>query len=169
MYRTLLGATLFFVASSAGAQQGALKQCAEIEDSLERLVCYDNLAKQQQPEKAETKVKEKEMTKKQKDSGQKAAEQSTKNSSEQSFGMEHKEKEEGQLDRIEVEVVAKEKGPYKKWRIELASGQVWKQTDGPNYFSWSEDDTYFIERGAFNSFSFGREGSNRRMRVQRVK
>ena len=83
--------------------------------------------------------------------------------------MEHKDKEEGQLDRIEVEVAAKEQGPYDKWRIELSNGQIWKQTDSGGYFLWDEDDTYYIERGALNSFFFGRDGSNRRMRVQRVK
>lgn len=169
MYKTLLGATLFVVASSAGAQQATLKQCAEIEDSLERLVCYDNLAKQQQPEKAERKVKEKEIAKKQKDKGQKPVEQRADDSSEQSFGMEHKEKEEGELDRVEVEVASKEQGPYEKWKIVLSNGQVWKQTDSQSYFPWDENSVYYIERGAFNSFFFGREGSNRRLRVQRVK
>ena len=61
----------------------------------------------------------------------------------------------------------REEGPYGKWRITLKNGQVWKQTDS-GYFSW-EGDAYYIERGALNSFFFGREGSNRRMRVQRVK
>lgn len=171
MYKTLLGATLLLAAGSVNAQQEALQQCAGIEDSLERLVCYDNIAKQSQGEskQAEGKARGKAQAEKQKSRAQQAAKQHSSSSSEQTFGMEHKDKEEGQVDRIEVEVASKEQGPYKKWRIELGNGQVWKQTDSAGYFPWDEDDTYYIERGALNSFFFGREGSNRRMRVQRVK
>lgn len=170
MYKTLLGATLILVAGGAGAQQQSLEQCAEIEDSLERLVCYDNIAKRQKSEakQAEGKARGKAQAQKQKAKTQQSAKQRD-SSSEQSFGMEHKDREEGQVDRIEVEVASKEQGPYKKWRIELGNGQIWKQTDSAGYFPWNEDDTYYIERGALNSFFFGREGSNRRMRVQRVK
>lgn len=171
MYKTLLGASLLLVAGSVNAQQGALQQCAGIEDSLERLVCYDNIAKRSQGEskQAEGKARGKAQAEKQKSKAQQAAKQRGSSSSKQAFGMEHKNKEEGQVDLIEVEVASKEQGPYKKWRIELGNGQVWKQTDSGGYFSWDEDDTYYIERGALNSFFFGREGSNRRMRVQRVK
>ncbi|MCP1338831.1 type VI secretion protein [Idiomarina sp. M1R2S28] len=167
MYKTLLGATLLLAAGSVNAQQEALQQCAGIEDSLERLVCYDNIAKQSQGEskQAEGKARGKAQAEKQKSK----AERRGNSSLERAFGMEHKDKEEGQLDRIEVEVAAKEQGPYDKWRIELSNGQIWKQTDSGGYFPWDEDDTYYIERGALNSFFFGREGSNRRMRVQRVK
>ncbi|MCA1768295.1 MAG: type VI secretion protein [Idiomarina sp.] len=168
MYKTLLGATLLFVASNAGAQQGALKECAGIEDSLERLVCYDNLAKIQHgkpQEEAKEKNKSKEMKAK---AAQRAEWNDNDNASEQKFGMEHKSGS-NTVDRLEVEVASKKQDPYKKWQIELTNGQVWKQTDSRGYFSWEEDDTYYIERGALNSFFFGREGSNRRLRVQRVK
>ncbi|MGO1328217.1 hypothetical protein U0358_12075 [Idiomarina sp. PL1-037] len=167
MYKTLLGATLLLVAGSVNAQQKALQHCAGIEDSLERLVCYDNIAKQSQGEskQAEGKARGKTQAEKQKSK----AGHRGKSSLERTFGMEHKEKEEGQLDRIEVEVASTEQGPYDKWRIELSNGQMWKQTDSGGYFPWNDDDTYYIERGALNSFFFGREGSNRRMRVQRVK
>lgn len=169
MYKTLLGAGLLLVTSVVGAQQTTLQQCAEIEDSLERLVCYDNLAKRQndQPEKSQGKAKGKEIAKKEREPVSVQARE--KGSLKQSFGMEHKEKKEDKIDRIEVKVAAKEQGPYNKWRIVLANGQVWKQTGGASYFSWDDDDTYYIERGALDSFFFGREGSNRRMRVQRVK
>ncbi|MCK7459716.1 type VI secretion protein [Idiomarina aminovorans] len=170
MYKTLLGATLLIIAGGAGAQQETLKQCAEIEDSLERLVCYDNIAKQQRGQSQQMKRKAKGKMSAEK---QRQAQQSTQRhgnaSLEQSFGMEHKDREEGQLDKVEIEVAAKEQGPYDKWRITLVNGQLWKQTDSGGYFSWDDNDTYYIERGALNSFFFGREGSNRRMRVKRVK
>jgi len=161
MYKTLLGATLLLAAGSVNAQQEALQQCAGIEDSLERLVCYDNIAKQSQGDSKQAE--------RQKSNTQEMTSQQESSSSQQTFGMEHKDKEEGQVDRIEVEVASKEQGPYKKWRITLNNGQVWKQTDSGGYFPWDDDDTYYIERGALNSFFFGREDSNRRMRVQRVR
>ncbi|MGM0430429.1 MAG: hypothetical protein ACQEQ2_09065 [Pseudomonadota bacterium] len=173
MYKTLLGATLFMVAGAAGAQQETMKQCAEIEDSLERLVCYDNLAKRQQGEPQEEKSKEmkargqskaEEMKAKAKQRGEQSD-----NASEQNFGMEHKGSKNNTVERLEVEVASRKQDPYKKWQIELTNGQVWKQTDSRGYFSWDDDDTYYIERGALNSFFFGREGSNRRLRVQRIK
>ncbi|MGM0629587.1 MAG: hypothetical protein ACQESI_00270 [Pseudomonadota bacterium] len=179
MYKTLLGATLFIIAGAAGAQQETMKQCAEIEDSLERLVCYDNLAKRQQGEPQEEKAKGRAKAEEMKARGQgKAAEMKAKaqqrgeqrdNASEQNFGMEHKGSKNNTVERLEVEVASKKQDPYKKWEIELSNGQVWKQTDSRGYFSWDDDDTYYIERGALNSFFFGREGSNRRLRVQRIK
>lgn len=162
MYKTLLSATLLMVVSSAGAQETTLRQCANIDDSLERLVCYDKVAQRQQdnaePAPAQAAPKK----------AAKRSQQQTEQNAQQQFGMEHKAQAEGQTDKIEVEVVAREQGPYKKWRITLSNGQVWKQTGSASYFSWDDDDTYYIERGAFNSFFFGREGSNRRLRVKRV-
>lgn len=162
MNKTLIAAALFFIINSAMAQQTTLKRCAEIGDSLERLVCYDNLAKRQKNESGKGKAKAKGKEKQ-------TLQQEVHSSSEQRFGIEHKSKETESLERIEVEVVAKEEGPRGKWRIELANGQVWKQTGSTTYFPWSDQDTYYIERGALNSFFFGRDGSNRRMRVQRIK
>lgn len=161
MYKTLLSATLLMVASSAGAQETTLRQCATIEDSLERLVCYDNVAQRKQNKAESTSAST---------ASKKSSERSQpiKQNAQQQFGMEHKAQAEDQTDKIEVEVVAKEQGPRKKWRITLSNGQVWKQTGSASYFSWDDDDTYHIERGAFNSFFFGRDGSNRRLRVKRV-
>ena len=171
MYKTLLGATLLIIAGAAGAQQETLKQCAEIEDSLQRLTCYDNLAKAQQgkSEYAKEKAKGQGIAQERNNNAEQKASRSGGSSSSQRFGIEHKEKEDGQLDKMQVEVIDRKEGPYKKWRIVLANGQLWKQTDSGGYFSWDDNDTYYIERGALNSFFFGREGSNRRMRVQRVK
>lgn len=159
MNKMLIAVVLFFIVNSAVAQQATFKECAEIGDSLERLVCYDSLAKKQiEPEISKAK-----------DKAQKKHKQKSHSSHEKRFGMEHKSQEGETLEKIEVEVVAKKEGPRGKWRIELTNGQVWKQTGSTTYFPWSEEDTYYIERGALNSFFFGRDGSNRRMRVQRVK
>ena len=180
MHKLFIGMAAVAFSATSLAQQSGLDACAEIEDSLERLVCYDNLAKKEQS--GERKRQDRELPEQARKGKQKAAEmrdkaqerreqaqQSRKDTERASdrFGFEHKEREETEDERVNVTLAEREEGPYGKWRITLKNGQVWKQTDS-GYFSW-EGDAYYIERGALNSFFFGREGSNRRMRVQRVK
>ncbi|ASG64890.1 hypothetical protein CEW91_01375 [Idiomarina piscisalsi] len=170
MHKLFIGmATIAFSATSF-AQQSGLEACAEIEDSLERLVCYDNLAKKEQS--GEQQRQDRELPEQARKGKQKAAEmrekaQERREQANERFGFEHKERADTEDERISVTLADREEGPYGKWRITLTNGQVWKQTDS-GYFSW-DGDSYYIERGALNSFFFGREGSNRRMRVQRVK
>lgn len=180
MHKLFIGMAAVAFSATSLAQQSGLEGCAEIEDSLERLVCYDNLAKKTQsgeksrqdrelPEQAR---KGKQKAAEMKEKAQERREQAQQNrkhteSSNDRFGFEHIEREETQTERLNVVVREREEDLYGKWRITLTNGQVWKQTDS-RYFSW-DGDAYYIERGALNSFFFGREGSNRRMRVQRVK
>lgn len=141
------------------AQQDELQRCATIEDSLQRLVCFDKLAEkyrdnppQEQPQKAV-----------------KAERQQTHRDAAARFGIEHKNaKDMESIDKLTVKIASRRQDPYGNWIITLANGQVWKQTESVGYFSWDEEDTYYIERGALNSFFFGREGANRRFRVTRV-
>ena len=162
--------------ASVAAQQTPLQRCATIEDSLERLVCYDQLA-QKQADK--TSVSGKERQAKGNNHGQQVAEQARKKgqqkrsengkSSEQRFGLEHKNaKDMDEIEKLIVNGASRRQDPYGNWIITLDNGQVWKQTESVGYFSWKEEDTYYIERGALNSFFFGREGANRRFRVTRV-
>ena len=170
MHKLVIGMAAVVFSATSFAQQSGLEACAEIEDSLERLVCYDNLAKKERA--GERKRQDRELPEQARKGKQKAAEmkekaQERRESVNDRFGFEHKEKEGTEDERISVTLADREEGPYGKWRITLTNGQVWKQTDS-GYFSW-DGDSYYIERGALNSFFFGREGSNRRMRVQRVK
>lgn len=170
MHKLFIGMAAVAFSTASFAQQSGLDACAEIEDSLERLVCYDNLAKKTQS--GEKQRQDRELPEQARKGKQKAAEmrekaQERRERASDRFGFEHKEKEETEDERVNVTLAEREEGPYGKWRITLKNGQVWKQTDS-GYFSW-DGDAYYIERGALNSFFFGREGSNRRMRVQRVK
>lgn len=159
------------------AQQVDLQRCAAIEDSLERLVCYDNLAEQQMQQRRSEQGQEASKH------GQRVAEQArqkgqqmrakkaqkSKDEAEQRFGLEHKNADEmDDIDKLVVEIANRRQDPYGNWVITLKNGQVWKQTESVGYFSWDDNDTYYIERGALNSFFFGREGANRRFRVTRV-
>ena len=90
-------ASSIVMTASVAAQQTPLQRCATIEDSLERLVCYDQLA-QKQADK--TSVSGKERQAKGNKHGQQVAEQARKKgqqkrsengkSSKQRFGFEHK-------------------------------------------------------------------------------
>lgn len=173
-----IASAIWLAVPMASAQQSSdLKACAAIEDSLERLVCYDNLAKDKDG-KQRGKAKGEQMRNQRAD--ERAAEQAqrraekevkkTKPQANDRFGLEHKNDDADEpADRIEVEVANRREDPYGNWVITLQNGQVWKQTESESYFGWPDDERYFIERGAFNSFYFSREGSNRRFRVQRVK
>ena len=137
-----------------------LQRCAKINSAEQRLACYDQLAQRQAAKGLKQAAKPQKQQKQQKQRTASATEQ---------FGIEHKSRADEDLNKITVAIKSRRKGPYGKWVITLENGQVWKQTDAGGFFGWDEDDTYFIERGAFNSFFFGREGVNRRFRVQRVK
>ncbi|MTJ02686.1 hypothetical protein [Idiomarina piscisalsi] len=170
MHKLFIGMAAIALSATSFAQQSGLEACADIENSLERLVCYDNLAKKEQSGKQRR--QDRELPEQARKGKQKAAEmrekaQERRENTNDRFGLEHKEKEENEEERISVTLADREEGPFGKWRITLTNGQVWKQTDS-GYFSW-DGDSYYIERGALNSFFFGREGSNRRMRVQRIK
>ena len=161
------------------AQQSALQQCAAIEDSLQRLVCYDNLAEKQAKAQGKTKkqqhgqaVAEKARQKgeQMKDWNASADDKTEKKEvMERRFGMEHKATQGSEgVDKLVVDVASRQQDPYGNWIIILSNGQVWKQTESVGYFRWDADDTYYIERGALNSFFFGREDATRRFRVTRV-
>lgn len=167
------------------AQQSEMQQCAVIDDSLQRLACYDNLAEKQAKGQgnvqAQGKMKNQQhgqaVAEKARQKGQQmkdrnaSADEETdkKEVMERRFGMEHKvtQGSEG-VDKLVVDVASRQQDPYGNWIITLSNGQVWKQTESVGYFRWDADDTYYIERGALNSFFFGREDATRRFRVTRV-
>lgn len=197
----LMSALLLVMSAATQAQQNELQRCAAIEDSLERLVCYDNMAKkqgdrhqqqgmmgQQQGAKHAQQMSKKgkehgqQMSQQGKQHGQQMAEQArqkgqdkrserddSREDTAQRFGMEHKNADQqDKIEKLRVEVAERREDPYGNWIITLSNGQVWKQTESVGYFRWEDDADYYIERGALNSFFFGREGANRRFRVTRI-
>ena len=148
-----------------------LNQCAQISNHLERLYCYDKVtsdvnqstaAKASAPAAAATQP-----------STSTAAAQPTTSASApvesavDEFGFENK-KITATPDRLDVTITSKKRDPYGRWRITLANGQVWRQSDSSRY-KIKDDLPSFIRKGALGSFFFGQEGLNRQMRVKRVK
>lgn len=125
--------------------QQQLAQCATIEDSLKRLVCYDNLAAA--PMKVPAKAP--------------AAE----------FGREHLGPQEAEAQeeqsRMSIDIVSHRKHPHGYLIIKTADGQTWRQVSA-EYFPLSDSGSYFIERGFMGAYYLGRTDLNSRTRVKRT-
>jgi hypothetical protein len=166
---------LNFSAQAASLNE-RLMQCAVLKDSLERLVCYDQLTKSARtaPEEALT-VQRAPVTAapvmpvaqpKSPTIVQAPAEQAK--SAEEEFGLEHKQTEEQKnTDNQEMVIKAAKQNQYDQWTITFTNGQKWKQVDNTN-MKFKEGDKVIISRGFWNSFNLKKAGSNRSMKVKRT-
>ncbi len=144
-------AALFSVTVQAQSVTDAqLAACAKIENPLQRLVCFDQLSAGKKPIVAQQQQGEKPVV-----------------SAEDKFGREHLDDGRDSPDKLAVEIVGKSKDAYGYWVIELSNGQRWRQTEAAT-FQLPDGAEYYIERGVLDSFFLGREGMNRRIRVQRI-
>ena len=174
-----------------------LSICAKKNDSLQRLVCYDKLTKktnnsQLQQHQSTLKV----TTTKKMDSSvnlaqknlsgvaQMGAEPSKKppamqqqstdvvgdtiKQQQENFGKENIQRSENLVEQISAKVIEIQKAPYGELIITIEGGQVWRQKNRAR-FKLSEGEVITIERGALGSFFIGKEDTNRRIRVKRMK
>jgi hypothetical protein len=190
---------LIFVSqiSFANSLLDELAICAKNTDSLQRLVCYDKLAKDTKshpPKQAQVTLKDS-IVKKFDSKVQVApkvqpekilavSERPKKptvvdpqslgviaNSIKQqqaSFGKEAVKRPEDIIKQLKVKVIKIQKAPYGELIITVENGQIWRQTDGIR-FRLSTDEMVIIERGALGSFFIGKENTNQRIRAKRVK
>lgn len=150
-------------ASAQGPTLQQLRACADIENPLKRLVCYDkvaagegitisagnnNSARASTPANANA------------NANARPAEKDT-------FGL-PEESVDDSNDTISVRIESTDKDPYGKWIIYFTNGQIWKQTDSQTY-QLPLDGDYTIERGVLDGYFLGREGLNKRIKVRRVK
>ncbi|MDN7135893.1 hypothetical protein [Pseudidiomarina terrestris] len=144
-------------APNANAQeisQQQLRNCAAIENPLQRLVCYDKLAAGEAlPATTQ---------------GSASGSQNAGNV-EAEFGREHlDDPTSDRPDKILVKIADAQRNFFGKWEILLTNGQRWEQTDSRTV-PLPDDADYYIERGVLNSFFLGRVGDEaRRIRVRRV-
>ena len=61
-----------------------------------------------------------------------------------------------------------QKTPYGKLIITLETGQVWRQTNSTSLRLKPGQEVY-VEEGALGSYFLGKESSNKRIRVKRLK
>ncbi|WJG09097.1 hypothetical protein [Aliiglaciecola sp. LCG003] len=154
----------------------AMKNCGQVQNSLKRLVCYDKIINDMNrygglddlmsvpaplPSRSSTKIPENV-------SDAKVAAVVAPVAEKDDFGMEHRQTNENNPDKIYAKVTGLSKGAYKKYVITLDNGQVWNQTEGGS-FSLEEGEAVYIERGALGSFYLSKDDINRRLRVKRVK
>lgn len=144
---TAVAACFSVAAQAQSVSSEQLAVCAQIENPLQRLVCFDKLAGGEQVNASE--------------------QQATQRSPEDRFGKEHKEENRVVDDMMYVSIAEKSKDPYGRWIIVLTNGQKWKQMDSATY-SLPDDGEYYIERGMLDSFYLGRADINKRIRVQRA-
>lgn len=158
----------------------AIKACAQIEDSLKRLVCYDEsvntlIAKQAQISQKKTDIKPektKPSVKKQPDiTSEKTP---TPVDKKEQFGIEHVQNKQKQaVEEIEDQdviyiVKSLDKNIKKRWVITFENGQVWQQNDS-EYLKLSAGDTVILSKGLFGAIHLKKDGSNRRIKVRRQK
>lgn len=146
-----------------------LAQCAQVQDSLARLVCYDDLVKTASlpsVSKKQTVIVSKESKKPSVPSSSSVL------SKEASFGAEHLKKKDVSKDADEVIFVIRKltKSPHGQWRITFDNGQEWKQTDGA-YFKVAEGQSVMLKKGALGAVYMKKNepNSNKKIRVKRVK
>jgi quercetin dioxygenase-like cupin family protein len=72
------------------------------------------------------------------------------------------------VEQISAKVIEIQKAPYGELIITIEGGQVWRQKNRAR-FKLSEGEVITIERGALGSFFIGKEDTNRRIRVKRMK
>jgi hypothetical protein len=174
-----------------------LSICAKNNDSLQRLVCYDKLAKDtknSQPKHQQATLKETIVEKV--DSDVQVAQKNpsetviavpelpqkssvvqpqsagiianTVKQQQAAFGKEASKRPAGLIKQIKANVVKIQKAPYGELIITLENGQVWRQTDSIR-FRLSKKEVVIIERGVLGSFFIGKEDTNKRIRAKRLK
>ncbi|AOT06458.1 hypothetical protein [Pseudoalteromonas luteoviolacea] len=153
------------ISLSAHAQDTALAQltaCQDISVDQKRLQCYDQALAQYQAKQPDAQKHP-------------IAALPTANvalSAEQQqarFGIENKTiQNEQRVDNMEATIIKLTKSAHGVRTFELSNTQVWKQIGSGAFFA-KQDDTVTIKRGSFNSFLMSKSGSNRTIRVKRIK
>ncbi|GAA0854465.1 hypothetical protein [Aliiglaciecola litoralis] len=162
----------------------ALKKCGQVQNSLKRLVCYDQIVNnmnrygdldelmQVRAPLSASGVAQQSSSATNSQAPTEAAvapvakaPQATANDD---FGMEYKTIRENAQDKIYATIVKIETNARKKRVFTLDNGHVWRETEGSS-FKVDNNDLIYIERGAIGSFHLSKDDVNRRIRVKRVK
>ncbi|MEP1553217.1 MAG: hypothetical protein ABJJ44_07155 [Paraglaciecola sp.] len=160
---TAIEALLFIVSFTASSNEliNNLQHCKQVENALERLVCFDKVSKNLPTTNQELKpiagVEPPPPIKQQ---------PKLKDENKQ-FGVEHKADTSDLPATISAVITSVKLGPYKKYVIQLDNGHIWKQTDDKR-LKLSKGDNVIIKRGALNSFFIEKDGMNTRIRVKRA-
>ncbi|RUO29337.1 hypothetical protein CWE12_10165 [Aliidiomarina sedimenti] len=160
--------------AAANAEENSLlmqlQNCRRIDSSVERLDCYDRLARTQQtdePSRAAARAERAEEARLE----AAAQQQSRRDNAQQrrdDFGREHLARPAEDDTRRYITIVDSWQNPRGLWRFRTEEGAEWHQIESVRNFFYESDADYYIERGAMNSFMLSHDGSNRSIRVRRV-
>ena len=176
LYLLLLGTLVFSGTALAVSTEDRLLACSEINDTTNRLACYDNLAEAiaTPTAAAVAPTTPEETTETQANPAATATEPAstagtvatTSTDPEEGFGKEHWVSERDSP-ALAARVTAVRKNAYGKLVVSLDNGQVWRQVKSEKV-RIAVDDSILIERGMLNSFFFQVNDNNRKMKFSRV-
>lgn len=148
-----------------------LAACTRIENPLQRLVCFDEIAANVKGSSVASSPVAGTPASERAQSVAGKKDRSAK-SKRENFGFEHipdEEAEKQKADRLAIKIVNYSVDGVGVLTIETTDGQVWEQISAER-FHIDESADYYLERGLFGSYFFlGRTDGNRRTRVKRIK
>lgn len=149
----------------------ALLKCTKITQNEDRLHCFDAVASQLQvaPEAVDSTKPQAAQSTRSVVKPAPVAQENTPLSSGPTaqFGLEQKQVQQA-ADEISAMITKVDKGPRDKLIIALDNNMVWKQKDSA-YLRARKNMTASVEKGALGVFYLKVEGSNRRIKVERVR
>lgn len=141
----------------------AARRCAQMQDSLQRLVCYDRIfAVPATPAPAPAVLPAPPaVAAAAPDAGSFGGEQLKRS-------VEERRSDQGKESQRATVAALREVRPG-VWRITLDNDQIWQQTESDRQFFIESGDAVVIERGLLGSYHLEQEGGSRRVRVSRIK
>ncbi len=166
----------------------SLKACATKADSLERLVCYDNITQSLDKKEAiSNKISSAESAAKPVSvavaakapimASEAKAKPPQLNSptqpetfnAEDSFGAEREYVRQEQKNQVTFVIKSVSKTLRGKYKFFFENGQLWEQKDTDKYGKFAAGETVIIKRGVLDAFYLKKPNTNRTIRVKRVK
>ncbi|GIU08039.1 hypothetical protein TUM4261_14050 [Shewanella sp. c952] len=148
--------------------ESQLSKCATVQDKLDRLICYDNIANSLPAQGSNSQAPTTETVTVASSTAVVTATANTQKSAVEEFGNLEKSKKDQDIDTIHLTVSKVKKDAYGALKIEFTNGQVWKQTDSRR-FKLKPEQEIFIKKAALGSFTLGMEDRNTTIRVKRLK
>jgi hypothetical protein len=173
-------ATLLFGLSTCVNAKSIVEElaiCQKNQNSLKRLVCFDNLANKAQKKghlveesltkKTNPHIKPIDANNTKTEEKEKAKEESTV----ELFGLNKQSNEKSFVEngKLFATISLVEKLNSNKIQITLNNGQVWRQSSVEKFNLPKKGDNIIISSGLFDSFFMKKEGSKTRIRVSRIK
>lgn len=170
---------LFFTAMTVALAGQPVEECAELEDDLARLACYDDwFSSRRVTEKAledndalsatKAQVLSSSVSDRHMDSTNSSQQKNNHASEEDSFGFENE-----LLVRGLDSVVSVAQGRFDYWenglRVRLANEQLWQVIDHRPLLYNAHDPQITIHKGIMGSFYLQIEGLSRRLKVRRIR